>query len=267
MNEASLEWHLKLFRKSVAKQAKWREISVMLADVDGKRGLDLGADNGLISHLLRQKGGCWCSADLDPDAVESIRGIVAGDVYLVNGGNLPFDDGRFDIVVVIDMLEHVEDDEALVRELARVLVPGGRLIVNVPHAKPRALLRPLRLALGLTDAWHGHVRPGYTLRGLRALLEPSFEIVSHRTYNRFFSELLDIALNHAYLRKNRSRSSRSSKGTIVTEADMARQERAFRLYARLYPFMRLFASLDLLARPFRGYSLILSARKRDDTRD
>ena len=262
MGEASTEWHLKLFGKSVSKQAKWRHIIAMLGPVDGLKGLDLGADNGIISLLLRNKGGHWSSADLDPHAVQSIRNVVGDDVYQIDDHSLPFSDGQFDTVVVIDMLEHVRDDQAFVREIARVLRPGGRLILNVPHAKPWALLRPVRLALGLTDAWHGHVRPGYTLATLEPVLPPLFEMDSSRTYNRFFSELLDIALNYVYLRKSRNAPTASSKGTIVTETDIQRHEKAFRLYSRIYPLMRLFTALDVLARPFRGYSLIISARRK-----
>lgn len=261
MNVAPVDWHLKLFRKSVAKQAKWRRISAFLGDVSGRRGLDLGADNGVISYLLRQKGGQWCSGDLDPHAVESIRSVVADNVYQIHEHSLPFPDGHFDIVVVIDLLEHVRDDQALIGEIARVLCPGGRVIINVPHAKRWALLRPLRLALGLTDAWHGHVRPGYTLASLERLTTPGFTTEAHCTYSRFFSELLDIALNYAYVRKSRSAATQTGKGTIVTGQDIDKHAKAFRLYSRLYPLMRLFAMLDMVVRPFNGYMMIVSAVK------
>ena len=63
MVAAQKSWHLKLFSKSVAKQAKWRAIQSMLRQTDEIRGLDLGADNGVISYLLRKRGGIWASAD------------------------------------------------------------------------------------------------------------------------------------------------------------------------------------------------------------
>lgn len=46
---------------------------------------------------------------------------------------LPFGDGAFELAVALDVLEHVEDDREALRELARVLVPGGRLLVTVPQ--------------------------------------------------------------------------------------------------------------------------------------
>ncbi|MEP7227308.1 MAG: hypothetical protein ABI785_08110, partial [Gemmatimonadales bacterium] len=47
-------WALALFNRSVLKQAKFRQILPRLDDPVGKRGLDIGADNGVISYLLRR---------------------------------------------------------------------------------------------------------------------------------------------------------------------------------------------------------------------
>lgn len=62
---AGVDWPLRLFNKSVLKQRKLREIVDMLGPVDGQHCLDIGGDNGVISYLLRQRGGAWKSADLD----------------------------------------------------------------------------------------------------------------------------------------------------------------------------------------------------------
>ena len=81
MTSAQTEWAMALFRKSVLKQAKFRRILELLDDPAGKTNLDIGADNGVVSLLLRQRGGRWSSADLDPRAVASIRQLVGSDVH------------------------------------------------------------------------------------------------------------------------------------------------------------------------------------------
>ena len=164
------EWALPLFRRSVLKQAKLDQITRLLDAPAGRECLDIGADNGVISLLLRRLGGRWSSADLDERAVASIRELVGERVYRLDGARTPFPDRSFDQVVVVDYLEHVADDAAFVRELARIVRPGGSVIINVPHLKPASRLNRLRHAIGLTDAWHGHLRPGYRLEQLRALL-------------------------------------------------------------------------------------------------
>ncbi len=174
---------------------------------------------------------------------------------------MPFADASFDLVVIIDLLEHVRDDDGCVAEIARILRPGGELVVNTPHAKPRSLLRMVRHRLGLTDEWHGHVRPGYTRDGLRALLAGRFAIESSATYSKFFSEALDVGLNSMYLRTRGPGADDRAKGTVVTAADLEKSARQFRLLARIYPLLWLWAKLDFLCVGTAGYYLIVKARK------
>ena len=257
------EWALALFNKSVLKQAKFRQILARLDDPAGKRGLDIGADNGVISYLLRQRGGQWHSADLNERAVASIRQLVGSDVHQIDGGPTPFEDGAFDQIVIVDFLEHIADDRGFARELARVLKPGGQLIINVPHLKPGSLLNRFRDAIGLTDEWHGHLRPGYSLEGLRLLLGPAFVIEESATYSGAFSELIDTALNGLYLKMQQRRSlgGSSSKGSVITESDMRKHRTQFVLLSALYPLLWGVAKLDALLFFTPGYKLIVSARR------
>jgi SAM-dependent methyltransferase len=251
------DWAMALFRRSVLKQRKLAELAGMLGPTAGLRCLDLGSDNGVASLLLRERGGSWASGDLTEEAVGSIRSLVGEDVHLVGGNRLPFPDGSFDRVAVVDMLEHVPDDTALATELARVTRPGGLLVVNTPHLK-RTLLRRLRHVLGQTDEKHGHLRPGYTPERLRELLAPGFEVERHRTYSRFFSEAVDTALNWGMERLGKRS---SAKGMVVTADDLARHRRTFRAYSALYPLVWALTRLDALV-PASGYMLVAAARRR-----
>ncbi len=103
------QWAVDLFRKSVLKQRKLRELETQLGPTEGRRCLDLGSDNGVISLLLRRRGGFWASGDLTDETVAAIRGLVDTDVHKVEGGRLPFADATFDTVAVVDMLEHVPE--------------------------------------------------------------------------------------------------------------------------------------------------------------
>ena len=77
---------------------------------------------------------------------------------------LPFADGEFDCVVSFQVIEHIEEDIACVREVARVLRPGGKFVVSTPNA-PMSLTR---------NPWH--VRE-YNADELRNLLECHFSKV------------------------------------------------------------------------------------------
>lgn len=258
---------LALFDKSVLKQAKHRAITELLPDTAGKRCLDIGADNGVLSYLLRQRGGEWHSADLSREVVESIKKMVGDNVYQVRGDQLQFEDGFFDVVVIIDALEHIQGDREFVAELARVLAGDGTLIVNVPHYKPASLIRWLRLAVGLTDEKHGHVRPGYTLKSLRTTLAPYFVIEQHNTYSRFFVELFDVAVSLFFdlSRSEDPDNAQISKGNVVTADEMRKHAKKFKLFSILYPFVWLLAQLDRLLFFTSGYSLIVRARPMSST--
>lgn len=249
---------LRLFDKSVLKKAKYSAISRYLPDLDDRQCLDIGADNGVISYLLRERGGDWTSADLDEDVVESIRMMVGDRVYRFHGGKTPFADNTFDLVVIIDALEHLHDDAGFVRELGRIMTDDGVLIVNVPHNKPRSPIRKIRLMLGLTDEKHGHVRPGYDLEELRALLGPRFEIVDQHTYSRFFVELFDAAISFYFDRTRKGHS--SSKGNVVTGEDIRRRAGQFKLFSVIYPVVAFLQLLDRMLFFTSGYSLIIKAR-------
>lgn len=89
--------------------------------------------------------------------------IAKADVTL-----LPFQEGAFDAVICSEVLEHIEDNRAAVRELMRVLKPGGRLVVTVPRYWPE------RICWALSADYHnepgGHIRI-YKKKELRALME------------------------------------------------------------------------------------------------
>jgi SAM-dependent methyltransferase len=254
---SSREWAVALFRRSVLKQRKLAEITSALGPTERRRCLDLGSDNGVVSFLLRERGGEWASGDLTEAAVTSIRSLVETDTHLVKGDRLPFPDATFDRVVVVDMLEHVPDDVTFAAELARVTKPGGRLVVNTPHLK-RTALRRVRHALGQTDERHGHLRAGYTPGRLKELFGSQFVMGPSRTYSRFFSELVDTLVNAGLARLGKRS---SAKGMVVTGSDLSRHRRTFRLWSALYPLVWAVTRLDAVV-PASGYMLIATAERR-----
>ena len=251
-------WPVQLFNKSVLKQRKFKEVTALLESTEGLHCLDIGSDNGVISYLLRQRGGSWKSADLDEMTVTAIQKLVKDDVYQISAEATPFADDEFDVVAILDFLEHIHDDSAFVDELFRILKPGGKVIINVPHNK-NSLLRRIRLAIGQTDEKHGHVRHGYNENTLRTLLGDRFQLKSSKTYSKFFSELVDTMIVQAVYMTQKNNKDHSQKGALVTDQDLKKNEKMFRMYSLIYPVVWFFAKLDNLLIFNSGYMMIAKA--------
>lgn len=112
----------------------WRELSRRLGD-DASL-LDAGCGTGgLIRRLVpRRSGWRWTGIELSPVAVGLARDRIGAIADLLTGSvtALPFENCTFDAVVAADVLYHLDDDMAALREFHRVLRPDGILVVNVP---------------------------------------------------------------------------------------------------------------------------------------
>ena len=262
MSDDKRDFVKRMFSKSVMKQAKYDQIVDLLGGTDDLTCLDLGGDNGVISLLLRERGGTWYSADLSPETVASIESVVGDRVFQVDTTRTPFDDRQFDRVVVVDLLEHVTTDREFVADLRRVIRDDGVLIINVPHVKPRSILNRLRHAIGQTDERHGHVRPGYSVDTLRRTLSPWFTIRQVKTYSRTFSELVDTAVRFAVDLVKGQRTGNGAqphKGNILTQEDVEKSGGSLGLFSLTYPFVWVFSQLDHLLFLQQGYKLIVRA--------
>jgi 2-polyprenyl-3-methyl-5-hydroxy-6-metoxy-1,4-benzoquinol methylase len=257
MTEA--DWAVRLFNKSVMKQRKFKEVIEFLGPTDQLNCLDIGGDNGIISYMLRKKGGDWKSADLDRSSVDSIQKLVHTEVYQIDGNRTPFKENEFDRVAIVDFLEHIPNDDKFIAEMYRIMKPGGVLVVNVPNIKD-GILRKLRMALGQTDEKHGHLRAGYTLTRVERLLGNKFTCIRSKTYSKFFSELIDIIVVCFVTRVKQGNDGHSKKGQIVTQQDFQNSASRFRLYSFVYPFIRFISMLDSFLFFRSGYMLIVSAR-------
>lgn len=108
-------------------------VARMLEARAGQSLLDAGAGRRAEFATLAAQAGLEVTAidDRDDGGADAPR---AGVTYVRGDARaLPFADGSFDRVTAISTLEHIEDgDSAAIAELARVLAPGGRLVVSVP---------------------------------------------------------------------------------------------------------------------------------------
>lgn len=242
--------------RSTRAQLFVRQMDLLLGPTQGQVCLDIGGESGWASALLRRRGGEWHSVEADERAVASLRHMVGARAYGFDGRRLPFKDESFDCVVIVDFLEHVEDDLAFIQECHRVLKRAGRLVVNAPSERRGSLLRPFRNLFGLTDEWEGHVRRGYTEPRLFEVLKDGFDVQDVRSYSRLLTEMVDVLTRYAGLREAARESGGGAPDAVSFCSAMAN---AYRRYAIPSWIAR---QLDVLLFLSRGYRLVVRAKRR-----
>jgi SAM-dependent methyltransferase len=125
----------------------------------GMRVLDAGCGNGEYLRALAAQPVRAAGCDL---SLGMLRSAAHPALFCADVTALPVRDGAFDVVLAAHMLYHVPDRPAAVRELRRVLAPGGACIAVTNGARH---LRPLR---ALVERAAGTAAPGWTMRAATA---------------------------------------------------------------------------------------------------
>ncbi len=104
----------------------------------GARALDIGCQTGALAVLLGERGAKVTGIDTQDWVVEAARRRAAGwgvdaEFRVAKGEQLPFDSSSFDLVTFVDVIEHCGDAHQCLREMARVLRPGGVAYVLGPN--------------------------------------------------------------------------------------------------------------------------------------
>jgi demethylmenaquinone methyltransferase/2-methoxy-6-polyprenyl-1,4-benzoquinol methylase len=145
---------------SFGQDPRWRRFLVSRIDAGpGDTVLDVAAGTGLVTRELVRRKRCRVVAlDQSPEMLAVARERTRGqDVEIVEGRaeELPFEDAAFDALTFTYLLRYVTDPPATLRELVRVVRPGGS-IAMLEFSLPRGLAR---------SAWEAWVRVGLPLAG------------------------------------------------------------------------------------------------------
>lgn len=147
----------------------------------GDRLLDLGCFDPTLLSLVEPM--VKRAAGIDPLAEARVKGKIEIHKGTIPGEH-PFQAGEFDCITMLAVLEHIQEKDALAAECFRLLAPGGRLIITVPHPFVDTILAGLH-RLKLIEGMSLEEHHGYDIRqtpkifsasGLRLSREESFEL-------------------------------------------------------------------------------------------
>ncbi|MBF0497068.1 MAG: class I SAM-dependent methyltransferase [Deltaproteobacteria bacterium] len=212
----------------------WRMIPIIKKYLkDSCRVLDIGSGRGVFTIEM---GKCLpqsevIGVDLNQEKVATANDLVKAlelDNCCFEAKDI-FDQScvdKFDCIVAIDVLEHIEDDLTIVKKIYDLLNKSGKLIVHVPH-KYRYLFGRKRINFDI----EGHVRPGYLMEELEQLfIQANFKIIE-KGYT--YSSLETLANDLSYL---------------ITEG----REKRKMLYSLFFPVLLAISILGRRVKPRRG---------------
>ncbi len=150
--------------------------------------LDAGCGTGLMLQELNALGNAR-GVDISQDALDFCRQRGLDRVELGDVARMPYQSGTFDVVTALDVIEHVDDDIAVLDEFVRVLKPGGRAFLFVPAH---------RWLWSLQDEISHHKRR-YTKKTLAAAVRASSFEIERLSYVSMFL-LPVIAAGRLYLK-------------------------------------------------------------------
>lgn len=101
--------------------------------IAGRRVLDLGCGVGEYVRAFARRGANALGCDIELPRLIEARARGASAVLAAAGEALPFRDAALDVVVLNEVIEHVASDRQTIREVARVLAPGGMCVIFAPN--------------------------------------------------------------------------------------------------------------------------------------
>jgi SAM-dependent methyltransferase len=176
--------------------------------LEGRRILDVGCGLGMYVRQMRRFSDDVYGVDVDPDKVARASTTLP-NIYTAPAEALPFPDNYFDVILLHEVIEHVDDDRQTIVEAYRCLRPGGHIVIYAPnrlylfethgfYLGQRYIFRLLPLVNYTPDFIRNRFAPHvriYTRRGIRRLfrgLRVKFEVMTH-----IFPGLDNVAQRHA----------------------------------------------------------------------
>jgi SAM-dependent methyltransferase len=273
-------WQLGMFRKGLKKRQRLAALKSLLLPIQrGERCLLLtcGDNNGAMNYFLRALGGQWSWADLEDHAIPEMSELLGDPVAHAAEDAIPFADAEFDRIVVIDVHEHFDDPGIVSGEIARVLKPGGQLIVTTPNGDEKKLAVRIKHLVGMSKEAYGHKRIGLTAPEIEALMRDTRVRPRKRLwFSGFFTEMLELTINFMYVKVLRKDDKvEANPGhhpdhddahdhaeiAPATAEQLRKVQKSYRIYSVIFPVYWLISQLDRLLFFIEGYCVVVEGTR------
>ena len=230
----------------------------LLGDRGSGAVLDIGCGAGDLSYTLSRAGFRVTGIDFSDAAIEACKlrfaDAVADDRLSFRKDDLYNVNEKFDVIVMMEVLEHIEDDLSAMQAVHRLLAPGGTVLLSVPANSHW---------YGPYDRYVGHIRR-YNRDDLESVfVDAGFELEAMWSYGVPLANLTEFVRNRLYANKPVIETEQATKRSGINRA-LEYPIRHLSNDIVLFPFLqlqRLFFSTNL------GTGLIVKASKREAGQD
>ena len=109
--------------------ARVKKIIETAGDVSGKKILEVGCGKGRVARVFKSLGADIYGIDISDKLLEEAKKIDSKRFIKADAYNMPFPDDSFDVIYLLEVIEHLPDIERMFQEASRVLSKKGKLII------------------------------------------------------------------------------------------------------------------------------------------
>lgn len=235
----------------------------------GKNFLEIGCSDGLLEEKLQKRFTSLTGIDANSSDIEiALNSRIKNARFLVaDAEKLPFKGNSFDRIICSEVLEHVDDDAAAVKEMHRVLKADGKIIITVPQKNYPFTFDPVNAVLEALSGRHlplgvygyGDKR-AYDYMALKKLFEKNgFEIIEERFLSHYLLGLCENYLSQILqplVKTDYSNKASSGKAPIIR-----RDKKPPKALAKIRDFI-ISADEGLFSNSRTSIDIMLIARKK-----
>lgn len=225
----------------------------------GKRVLDVGSGLGFFSLRFKELGAEVLAADIDAAALEHIHNHYGIETLLFDIVSQPMPEGRFDVVFIGEVMEHITDQRGLLEKIKKSLNPGGQVIITTP-AMEGAFIHTKGKALGHEHGAEKHERDGFYKEELVDMFQAvGMKVSAYRSCVFYLSELFMQLTKLMYFFKRKTYNGQSE--VIAVQSTFSYKALHF-----IFPLLLLLFRLEesvLSSLGFSGHCHVISATQQD----
>ena len=233
-------------------RADERIITKALKKYKSKLILDIGCGLGYITEKISQNRKI-IGVDLDKKSLKFAQKKTGGKIMFVvaNALNLPFKSSSFDGVVASQLIEHMPNDKAFVREVNRIIKLRGIFVITTPSIE--GIIKPSAECHG--SGPQKHYKLGYTKHGIVSVLGNAFKIEMTKYSMTLFSRMIMDIIKRGYKGKFKYFEAQSDVLKVTNT-------KLFRLYRIAFFIVIWFIYLDdIISKFIKGSNIMIVARK------